>query len=354
MTKLDKALLLETAYGSTESPTKHAQTTLTSPKTSASSAEIWLSYLYCMISGFCWIGCNLCIKLASMDIPVSSWQLNFIRGLTQITLTIPFIIWKQLELLGPPDNMVRLKILVLACSSGSMLMCNFEGIHRLSFGDYNALAYSSPVFTMLLSIFLLREHFGLFRAFICVALMVGVVFISRPSSLFPENVQPNDKPERYHVKNSTDVLGVILTLAGAILSALVTITVKQISHLPLAVQLFWFALGSLTISTAGMVLVDQEPKFALWTGTVWALAVGQSLLSFLGGILLFLSLRVISPTHNKIIRKFQVIAAYIIQVTAFHTVPHILDFFGALSIILAVLAVILEDKIASWINCRYF
>ena len=289
-----------------------------------------------------------------MDIPVSSWQLNFIRGLTQITLIIPVIIWKQLELFGPPDKIVRLKILVLVCSSGSMLMCNFEGIHRLSFGDYNALAYSSPVFTMLLSIILLREHFGLFRAFICVALMLGVVFISRPSSLFPEKVQSKDKLDQLSLKNSTDALGVVLTLTGAVLSALVTIIVKQISHLPLAVQLFWFALGSLTISTAGMLLVDSEPKFALWTGHVWALAIGQSLLSLLGGFLLFLSLRVISPTHNKIIRKFQVIAAYIIQVAAFHTVPHILDYFGALFIIFAVLAVIMEDKITSWINCRYF
>ena len=155
-------------------------------------------------------------------------------------------------------------------------------------------------------------------------------------------------------KKTTDLLGIVLALIGAILSALITILVRQISHLPLAVQMFWFAIGGLVVATIGMLLVDPEPKFTLWTGSVWAFALGQSLLSLLGAIFILLALRVISPTKNKIIRSFQVVVSYIIQVTAFGTVPHLSDYFGAMLIILAVLAVVLEDKIVSRVNCRYF
>ena len=158
-------------------------------------------------------------------------------------IVVPILCWKKKNILGPPDTKTRLRVLAVACSSGLMLMCVFEGINRLPFGDYSAIAFSSPVFCMLLSIFLLKDYFGLYRGLLGILLTVGVVIISRPSSLFSDTSLPDiaatnitnnifinnittDTTENNLMKKETDVVGIVLALTGAILSAWITILVR--------------------------------------------------------------------------------------------------------------------------------
>ena len=96
---------------------------------------------------------------------------------------------------------------------------------------------------MLLSIFLLKDYFGLYRGLLGILLTVGVVIISRPSSLFSDTSQPDiaatnitnnifinnittDTTENNLMKKQTDVVGIVLALTGAILSAWITILVR--------------------------------------------------------------------------------------------------------------------------------
>ena len=48
--------------------------------------------------------------------------------------------------------------------------------------------------------------------------------------------------------------------------------------------------------------------------STWLLGTGQGLLGFVGVILILLALKLISPTQNKVIRSFQVVGSYIVQV----------------------------------------
>ena len=79
-------------------------------------------------------------------------------------------------------------------------------------------------------------------------------------------------------------------------------------------QVFWFSIGGLIVSLAGMLLVDTEPLFTAWTLTTWLLSISQALLALVGAIFILRALCWISPTKNKVIRTFQVVVSYIIQV----------------------------------------
>ena len=61
----------------------------------------------------------------------------------------------------------------------------------------------------------------------------------------------------------------------------------------------------------------------------WLLSVGQAILGLVGTILILKALKWISPTKNKVIRSFQVVGSYIIQVEAFGTIPHCSDYIDA-------------------------
>ena len=160
--------------------------------------------------------------------------MNFVRGAVPLLVIIPVLCWNKENICGPPDIKTRLRMLAVACTSGTMLMCVFEGIDRLPFGDYSAIAFSSPVFTMVLSIFLLKDHFGIYRSIIGIILTMGVVIISRPTALFPtDSDQPiipatnlTSSHTKHEMKKSTDILGIAFALTGALLSAWITILVR--------------------------------------------------------------------------------------------------------------------------------
>ena len=116
-----------------------------------------------------------------------------------------------------------------ATISGCLLLCYFEGIRRLPLGDFGAIAFSSPAFTMVLSIFMLKEHCGIYRCMVAIVLTVGVVLISRPPALFPdEGAGGQDEPQPGGAGHTgvIDYLGVIFALAGSALSAWVTIIAR--------------------------------------------------------------------------------------------------------------------------------
>ena len=94
-----------------------------------------------------------------------------------------------------------------------------------------------------------------------------------------------------------------------------------------------------------MFLLDTSPLFSTWTVTTWLLSAGQGVLGLVGTVLILLALQWISPTKNKVIRSFQVIASYIIQVEVFGTTPHVTDYVGAMMIVTAVLGITMEDMV---------
>ena len=160
--------------------------------------------------------------------------MNFVRGAVPLVLIAPVLCWDKVNILGPPEVKTRLRMLAIACTSGTMLMCVFEAIDRLPFGDYHAIAFSSPVFTMILSIFLLKDHFGIYRGMVGIILTVGVVIISRPTALFPTDssdpvIQGNNATTNItdqEFKQSADPLGIAFALTGALLSAWIAILAR--------------------------------------------------------------------------------------------------------------------------------
>ena len=87
-------------------------------------------------------------------------------------------------LIGFDDWRTKVKVICQAVIGGGILFSVFEAIGRLPIGDFSAIAFSSPVFTMILSSFILREKCGLYRVTVGALLIVGVVVLTRPSMIF--------------------------------------------------------------------------------------------------------------------------------------------------------------------------
>ena len=147
---------------------------------------------------------------------------------------IPIMFWRKENMFGPRDAPTRLRVFAQGALGGFLLLCVFEAIGRLPIGDYTAISFSSPAFTMVLSTFILKEHCGVYRSFIGVLLVSGVVVISRPPALFPEDITTDIPttnmssvvtPNNFQ-KPPFDILGISFSLGVATIAALITIITK--------------------------------------------------------------------------------------------------------------------------------
>ena len=177
-----------------------------------------------------------------MSIYIHEKNLYYIytRCFVQKISMVPILVWTKAQIMGPPDVKTRMRMCAQALLSGGILLCYFEGIRRLPLGDFGAIAFSSPAFCMVLSIFILKEHCGIYRVLIGSILTVGVVIISRPPALFPvegSSTCPTSQEDNGTSANTTvnmgmekkvsvDILGIVFSLLGSALSAWVTIIAR--------------------------------------------------------------------------------------------------------------------------------
>ena len=118
-----------------------------------------------------------------------------------------------------------------------------------------------------------------------------------------------------------------------------TVYFRQISSLHFALPMTWGAVVGLPTALIGMLVThsaerwvsfslvwtllntshcSSPPLFSDWMVSTWLLGTGQGLVSFFGVVLILLALKFISPTQNKVIRSFQVVGSYIVQVSSSH------------------------------------
>ena len=165
------------------------------------------------------------------------------------------------------------------------------------------------------------------RTLIGACLLCGVVIISRPPALFPgpgpgphpantTNVTaagPGD-PGAVETKAPYDLVGLGFALAVPLLSAWVSIITRELRHLHYSVLVFWFAVGGLAISVVGVTCLDSEALFRGWTWVTWLLSLQQAVLGILGSVLMTKAVCWVTPAKTMVIRSFQVIISYIVQV----------------------------------------
>merc|ERR550534_2212449 len=132
---------------------------------------------------------------------------------------------------------------------------------------------------MILSLFILKDHCGIWRTIIAAMLLGGVLILSRPESLFspptnshnitnnsggPEQRDPHD--------GSYEFVGLMSAVAVPLLSALIVIITRQAKHVHYSVLVFWFGAGGLIVSIIGIFAMDQDPMFHNWHSRQWMLS----------------------------------------------------------------------------------
>jgi len=326
----------------------------------AAQPFVYLGYCCSILAGLCFTSGNVMVKY----IPdVNSWQLLLVRCLSQLVTMIPIMCVGKHNIFGTPDFSTRWRLAAQGVLGGFLLLGIFEAVARMPLGDCTAIFFSSPAFTMVLSCIILKDHCGVWRCLIALILLTGVMILSRPPALFPastnstvHHLHPHGHGVHDHGQadeGEYELTGIICALAVPTLSAWIVIITRQAKHVHYSVLVFWFGVGGLVVSLIGIFAMDSDPLFQEWDIREWMLSLMVALVGILGSILMTKAVCWVTPSKVMVVRSFEVVAAYILQVTVFDVPTHWSDLAGTMCVIGAVIGMGMEDYLMERINWRF-
>jgi len=128
---------------------------------------------------------------------------------------------------------------------------------------------------------------------------------------------------------------------------------RQAKHVHYSVLVFWFGVGGLVVSIIGITAIDTDPLFHNWDIKEWVLSLMVALVGILGSIVMTKAIGWVTPSKVMVVRSFEVVAAYILQITVFNVPTHWLDLAGTMCVISAVIAMGMEDYLMERFNWRF-
>jgi len=411
------------------------QTAESDEKPDSDTWSLYLAYFFSILAGIIFTASLVLINLVPS---VNSWTLLLVRCGVQVLSMLPLIILQNISLLGPKG--FRIRIYLQGIVSGVLLLGIFLSIQRLPLCDATTIFYTAPLFTLLLSSFILKEHFGILRLTVGALLLAGVILLCKPSLIFQQTIMktsdnitslsvipsvPSDQHSYYEfnllgyplhfnesskgaqfglftithnaghdihehgrsldhneddithksadhseddithksadhseydithksadhseddissVHTHVDAIGLVAAIAVPILSAYLVILTHQCKEVHYSVLVFYYAVGGLIVSIIGFTTVtdmkiDYQPQ-------EWGLVVFIAVLGLIGNILMTKAVTLVAPGKVMVLRSFQLISSYILQLGVFTIHPQILDLVGVGLVLLSMILIAVES-----------
>jgi drug/metabolite transporter (DMT)-like permease len=199
----------------------------------------------------------IAIKLASQSL--HTFEIAFFRNFFGLIAALPLLLRHGPALL----KTTQLPRYVVRCAIGIVsMMAGFWAIGHLPLAQAVALSYSTPIFVTIAAVIFLHEQVRA-RRWAAVALgFVGVLIIVRPGS-------------------DSFSVGTLVALAAAVLSGIVSILIKQLSHTEPADRIVLF-------TTMLWVPMSLLPALTVWEwpqGIVWLWVIAAGVLGTSGHML---------------------------------------------------------------------
>ena len=197
------------------------------------------------------------------------------------------------------------------------MVLNFGAFILLPLAEATTFGFTTPIFAVILSVILLKDRVGIYRAAAVGLGFVGVLVIAQPGD------------------GHIPLMGASVALGGAFMVALISIHIADLNRTekPLTI-VFWFAAFSTPIAALFLPFVATSHD-----ATEWALLVGIGLTGMAGQFLLTASLRFGSVASVIVMDYSTLIWATLYGWLVWHHLPPASTWFGAPLIIAAGLVI---------------
>lgn len=242
---------------------------------------------------------------------------------------LPILIFKE-EPVFPKGKRI---ILILRCFVGTTgLMLSFYAFRHMALADASVIIFSTPVFVAIFARLFLKEPCGIFNAITVVLTLIGVVLITRPPIIFGDSI-PSLIDDQI-TDGDYDLWGPVAAISSTLFGANAYVLLRALKGLHFSVIMTNF--GSFALVYTFIISWFLGSLCMPSCGTDRLLVVALAIFSFLGQILLTLSLQLEQAGPVAIARSADIVFAFIWQILFFKEVPNRYSVFGALLVVSSV------------------
>lgn len=209
---------------------------MTAPWPRSLGSPQWLAIAWMLIAGTCFVAMSGFIKSISTELPTAT--LVFLRHAFALLMLAPWLAVRARRLLPRERITMHLARAVIGTAS---LFCFVYALQELNLAYAVTISYTTPLWTVLLSILFLKERIGWRRALATGAGFAGVLIILRPQA-------------------DIDVAALV-ALGSAILSGITFVIVKRLSSADSpTVMTAYFTIFGTIVSTPLLLLASTMPS----------------------------------------------------------------------------------------------
>ncbi|KAF9204855.1 hypothetical protein BGZ49_004781 [Haplosporangium sp. Z 27] len=298
--------------------------------------------IYMTLSALFFSFMSLLVSLTAKSLP--SFEIVLFRGIIQTALGLVACRYLNVSPFGKKGFRFLLFLRALAGSFG--LGFFFYALSVMPLADATVIFFLGPVFTAILGRIVLKEPFGPLDALASTVSMIGVIFVAKPSILFPgdhlllppseDGLSGNQLSSIMMMLQQRDddehrrIFGAISAVCGAMCSAVAYVIVRKIgkqgAHSMQHVT--YFGVVSCVVSTIG--LYTLQSGYVAPQGTImWTGVISLGVAAFFGQILLNSGLQLAPLGPGTLMRMNDVVFAFLFQITIQHESPDFFSFLGA-------------------------
>ncbi|KAH8278629.1 hypothetical protein KR018_006313 [Drosophila ironensis] len=275
---------------------------------------------------------SLCSVIVKGLVDVNPMELASFRFVGVLLPALPILIYTR-QPVFPEGQRV---ILLLRCFMGtSGLMLSFYAFRHMPLADASVIIFSTPVFVAIFARAFLKEPCTLFNVLTINMTLVGVVLITRPPFVFG-----GEESSSVAAEKSYDIWGPVAAISSTLFGANVYILLRALKNLHFSVIMTNFG----TIALVYTLIVCGSIGAVCWPscGRDRWLVVVLGVFSFLGQILLTLSLQIEQAGPVAIARCADIVFAFVWQMLFFGEAPTAYSLVGALMVIASVVLTALK------------
>ncbi|KAH8257929.1 hypothetical protein KR038_003171 [Drosophila bunnanda] len=265
---------------------------------------------------------SLCSVIVKGLVDVNPMELASFRFVGVLLPALPILIYTR-QPVFPEGKRV---ILLLRCFMGTTgLMLSFYAFRHMPLADASVIIFSTPVFVAIFARAFLKEPCTLFNVLTINLTLVGVVLITRPPFFFGGSGESEDVSGKTY-----DIWGPVAAISSTLFGANVYILLRALKNLHFSVIMTNFG----TIALVYTLIVCGAIGAVCWPscGRDRWLVVVLGVFSFLGQILLTLSLQIEQAGPVAIARCADIVFAFVWQMLFFGETPTAYSLVGAVMV----------------------
>ena len=278
-------------------------------------------------------------------VELSEFQVVFVRSLIQLGFGAILLLWKRIKPWGGTWSGFGLLWLM-----GFVKMCSiiffYGSLKGLPLGDATVIMFTSPVFTIVLGIVLLREPCSIWNLVFGMVSFLGVAIIAAPGIFFPSSRDHIHKHSLVPHKNHTVTtlnndyvsheqaksvgFGIIAAIALSLHMIFLKINTKTVDY---RVAILYPSILGIISSPIFMLAKEENVIFGELRYGYWMLMVSTGVSYFIGMMLLAYALSLEDAGMVALVRNSEVIFAFVFEVGIEKQIPMLFSIVGVVLIV---------------------